>query len=215
MAKDAIIFDMDGVLIDSGSVHRDSWVRLAEELGAQVTSEQFSATFGRQNRDIVPMLFGEDLSDNRVAELSDRKEVLYRELARGKIRAVDGAAELVRACQQAGLRLAIGSSAPPLNIELALDELGIAECFEAIVDESAVSRGKPDPQVFLLAAERLGLHPAACVVIEDAPAGIEAALSGGMTVVGLTSHHPADRLARADLVVDSLTDLSPESLRAL
>ncbi|MCP4250190.1 MAG: HAD family phosphatase [bacterium] len=215
MAIHAVIFDLDGVLIDSGPAHHESWRLLGAESGVQVGAEQFAATFGRQNRDIIPLLFGQNLDADRVHELSERKEALYRDLVRGRIKEVPGAAALVSACREAGLRLAVGSSGHPINIDLALEELGIADCFEAIVTGHDVNRGKPDPQVFLMAAQRLGVEPAGCAVVEDAPSGIEAALAAGMTAVGLTSHHPRDRLGRAHLVVDSLSELAPTTIRDL
>ena len=143
-----------------------------------------------------------------------RKEALYRDLVRGRVQAIDGAVDLVRRCRQAGLKLAVGSSAPPENIQLVLDELGIADCFDVIVHDGDVGRGKPDPQVFLIAARRLGLAPARCAVIEDAPTGIQAALAAGMIVIGLTTHHPPERLADAHRVVDRLDVLSPQQIAA-
>jgi beta-phosphoglucomutase len=211
MKAKAVIFDLDGVLIDSAEPHHQSWRLLAKELGQDVTAEQFAASFGRQNRDIIPMLFGPDL-DDRVGELSARKEELYRELVRGRLPAIPGGAELVGECRRAGLKLAIGSSTPRANIDLALDELGLADCFDVIVSDADVARGKPDPEVFLTAARRLGVPPRDCVVIEDAPSGVQAALAAGMKVVGLTTQHPPERLAQAHLVVDQLTGLSWETI---
>ena len=208
----AVIFDLDGVLIDSGPAHLESWRKLGAELGVEVGAEQFAATFGRQNRDIIPLLFGQHLDARRVDELSERKEAQYRDLVRGRIKEIPGSVALVSACRQAGLRLAVGSSGHPVNIELALEELGIADCFEAVVTGHDVNRGKPDPQVFLLAAAKLGVDPAACAVIEDAPSGIEAALAADMTAIGLTSHHPRDRFGRAHLVLDALTELTPATI---
>lgn len=160
MPISAVIFDMDGVLIDSAEAHLESWRLLAAELGCEVTEQQFATSFGRQNRDIVPLLLGGDLDEDRVRQLGSRKEALYRDLVRGRVQAIDGAVDLVRRCRRAGLKLAVGSSAPPENIELVLDELGIADCFDVIVHDGDVGRGKPDPQVFLIAARRLGLAPA-------------------------------------------------------
>ena len=215
MPISGVIFDLDGVLIDSASPHHESWRLLAKELGARVTEEQFLATFGRQNRDIIPLLFGDDLSQQRIGELSERKEALYRDLVRGRIQPLEGAVELVRGCRREGLKLAIGSSSHPANIDLALQELGIPDCFDAIVHGEEVTRGKPDPQVFLAAAQRLGLAPAACAVIEDAPSGVQAALTAGMTAIGLTTYHPAERLADAHRVIDSLADLTPAAVGSI
>jgi len=215
MSITAVIFDMDGVLSDSAEAHLESWRLLAGELGREVTEQQFSASFGRQNRDIVPLLFGDGLTEERIRELSGRKEVLYRESVRGRVRAIEGAVELVRGCREAGLKLAVGSSAPRENVELVLEGLGIGACFEVIVHDGDVSRGKPDPEVFAIAAERLGVAPACCVVIEDAPSGVAAALAAGMTVIGLTTHHRRDRLAGAHLVTDSLQLLTAGQLAGM
>lgn len=215
MSIDAVIFDLDGVLIDSAEPHRQSWELLAQELGREVSDEQFAATFGRPNRAVVPQLFGPGLSDARVRELGDRKEELYRELVTGRLPVIPGASELVRSCRNAGLKLAVGSSAPPENLELALRELELSDLFDAVVCERDVEHGKPDPQVFLLAAERLGVPPDRCVVLEDAPSGVQAAKTAGMKCVGLTSLHAADTLSAADLVVDSLSGLTPERLQRM
>jgi beta-phosphoglucomutase family hydrolase len=215
MGTAAVIFDLDGVLIDSGAAHHQSWRLLAAELGQEVTAGRFAASFGRQNRDIIPLLFGGGDDEARIRRLSERKEALYRDLVRGRIPALPGAVALVRDCRRSGLKLAIGSSAPVENIHLALEEMGIADCFDAVVHDADVTRGKPDPEVFLIAAERLGVPPGDCVVIEDAPSGVQAALAAGMKAVGLTTYHAADRLAAANLVVDHLSDLSRAAILSI
>lgn len=209
-----VIFDMDGVLIDSSDAHLRSWRRLAGELGGQVTEEQFRSTFGRQNRDIIPMLFGGTLEPDRIEELSEKKELYYRELIKDDVPALPGAAQLVRACHQAGWRCAIGSSGHPENIAMATRALGIEALISTVVTGKDVAIGKPNPQVFLLAAERMGLAPQSCAVIEDAPPGVDAALAAGMTAIAVTTEHPRGRLAHAHLVVDRLDELSPERITA-
>lgn len=209
-----IIFDMDGVLVDSAGPHYESWRRMAREIGRDMSEEDFRRTFGRQNRDIIPMVLGIDDPDE-VQRLGDRKEEIYRELIAESVPAVDGAADLVRSLRAAGFRLAIGSSGPPENVEAVLQGMGIAELFSARATSREVSRGKPDPQVFTVAADMLGLEPRACAVVEDAPAGIEAALAAGAVAVALAGQHPVDKLGRAHLVVESLRDLTPERFRRL
>lgn len=208
----AIIFDMDGVLIDSADAHLESWRRLGQQLGYELTRERFLETFGRQNRDVIPMLFGNGRSDDEIADLGETKEGIYRDLVRGKLAPLPGAVELVRASAQAGLKLAVGSSGHPKNIELALVELEIRPLMQAVVSGHDVIRGKPDPQVFQLAAERLNVAPHRCAVIEDAPAGIDAALAAGMIAVAVTTSHPASQLRSAHLLVNSLEVLSPERI---
>lgn len=209
-----VIFDVDGVLVDSAAPHLQSWQELAQALGATVTEAQFADTFGRRNDDIIPMLF--DQHDHKeIAALADRKEEIYRELIRDATPAMPGAIDLVRALHADGVLLAIGSSGPRINIELVLTNMGIADRFSALVCAQDVTRGKPDPQVFSLGCERLGLPPNRCAVIEDAPAGITAACAAGTKAVGVCTHHGAEKLGHADLIVEKLADLSPQTLSQL
>ncbi len=209
-----VIFDMDGVLVDSARPHLRSWQLLAEENGASVTSEQFASSFGQQNCDIIPALFG-PVSDTRLAVLADRKEQLYRDLVREDPPIVDGAASLVRSLHEAGAGLAVGSSGPRANIDLVLTAMGVQHCIDAVVSGDDVTRGKPDPQVFTLAVERLRIPPADCVVIEDAPVGIAAARAAGTRCVAVLMHHPAGAFREADMIVPRLSDLSVDELVSL
>lgn len=217
MPIEGVIFDLDGVLIDSGAAHLESWRRLASRHGLGVSDAQFAQTFGRQNRDIIPILWGRPLPPSEVAALADEKESAYRDIVRGRIAEITmpGAIALIQDCHAAGMKLAIGSSTPPENVELALSEMGVARLFSACVTSRDVTRGKPHPEVFLKAAERIDVDPARCVVIEDAPSGIEAALAAGCAAVGLTSHHPRERLAHAHAVIDALTELTAQELRGM
>ena len=209
-----VIFDMDGVLVDSADAHLASWQGLARELGQTVTKEQFARTFGQQNRDIIPLLFGET-DASRIVALADRKEELYRDLVREYPPIMAGAIVLVRGLAEAGARLAVGSSGPLANIELILDAMGVRGLMSAIVSGDDVSRGKPNPEVFLIAAERIGVPPSRCVVIEDAPVGVEAAQRAGMKCIAVMTHHPGEALANADLVIQNLTDATVDGVLCL
>ncbi len=215
----AVIFDMDGVLVDSYHAHFESWAALCAEHAIPLDDQAFAATFGRTSRDIIRQLWqGRALDGAAVQALDDRKEVLFREIVAREFPVMTGARELIDALRAAGVALAVGSSGPPENVELAVDRLGGSGLFGAIVTGRDVDRGKPDPQVFQVAAERLGVAPASCVVIEDAAAGIEAARAAGMAAVALlsTGHAEADfRRTPPDLVVGSLGELSPEVLGSL
>jgi len=212
-----VIFDMDGVLIDSYAAHYASWQAAGRELGFAMTHEQFVASFGRTSRENIAE-FWPDLatSDAAIARIDDRKESHFRAILERQFPAMDGAVELIDALAAAGFALAVGSSGPPENVALTLDGLGRRQRFAAVITARDVTRGKPDPQVFLLAAERLGLPPRRCVVIEDAPAGIAAAKAAGMKCIGLASTgRTPPELAAADLVVNSLRDISAEKVRML
>lgn len=217
MRGPAVIFDMDGVLADTYQPHFASWRQLYGELGREYDEAAFAADFGRTSRDILRRSLGSDLTDERVRDLDQRKEAYFREFIRSSPSvAMDGAVELIDALVSDGFLLAVGSSGPPENVALLLEKLGRAERFASVVTGADVTRGKPDPQVFQLAAIRLGVAPAGCVVIEDAVHGAEAARRGGMKCVALTGTASREELDRhADCVVDSLRQVTPESLREL
>jgi beta-phosphoglucomutase len=213
MPQLAVIFDVDGVLVDSYDAHFESWRQLYDELGLVLTEAAFAESFGRTSREILRRAFGDELSDKRVLELDRRKEALYRDIIRANYPAMDGAAELVDALAGDGFRLAIGSSGPPENIALVLEKLSSGRCMSAVVSGADVTRGKPDPQVFQIAAERLGVSPACCAVVEDAVPGVEAARRAGMTAIALVGTAKRDELAAADLVVGHLRELNPPRIR--
>lgn len=211
----AVIFDVDGVLIDSYQPHFRSWQQLFAEMDIEFSEDTFRSTFGRTNRDIFETLYDGELSDERIRELGDRKEALYREQIRQDFPAMPGAVELLEALAGKGYKLAVGSSGPPANIALTLEKMNWQQRIDAQVTADDVERGKPDPQVFQIAAQRLGVSPERCAVVEDAPQGIEAANRAGMTSIGLTGTVDRARLTAADLVVERLDELSPQRIAEL
>lgn len=215
MPQLAVIFDMDGVLVDSYHAHFESWQKFYGELGVEYDEEKFAADFGRTSRDILRRTLGDDLSDEQVVAWDSRKEALYRDILREHFPAMDGAIELIRALKSDGFQLAVGSSGPPENVSLAIEQLAACAHFDATVTGTDVTRGKPDPQVFLIAADRLGVAPAHCAVVEDAVHGITAAKRAGMAAIGLTGTLQRAELTAADAVVDSLRELSAERIRSL
>jgi beta-phosphoglucomutase len=216
-AEFGVIFDVDGVLVDSYKAHFRSWQLLGRERGLTMSQDQFVATFGRTSREIIAELWGDQVnSEAEIAELDDRKEALYRNILQNGFPAIEGAADLIDALHAAGFRLAVGSSGPPENVRLVLDRLERHSIFEGVITGADVQRGKPDPQVFQLGARRLDLPPQRCVVVEDAPAGIEAAHRAGMKCVALASTgRVRDQLRAAERVVDSLRELGVDDFRTL
>lgn len=201
----AVLWDLDGVLVDTARFHYLAYRRLMAELGRHLPEERFRPLFGLRNDAILRDLLGE-LPAQRIRELARRKEEHFRRLVAGNVRPLPGAAELVRLLRERGLPQAIVSSTPRPNIDLVLASLGLAEAFREIVAEEDVRRGKPDPEGFLLAARRLGVPPAGCVVLEDAPQGVAAARAAGMRCLAVATTRPRRALAQADLVVDRLDD---------
>jgi len=204
---------MDGTLLDSAEYHWLAWRDIMHREGHPITNEQFRATFGQRNDTILRSYFGPDLSDAEVARIGDAKEICYRELVRERgIALLPGVGRWLARLREQGWRQAIASAAPRANIEALSAVLGIASFFDALVSSEDVQRGKPDPQVFLLAAERLKVPPVRCVVLEDAPAGIAAAHRAGMRAIGVRTTH-AD--LRADIVVDTLDQLPDDAFDRL
>ena len=213
----AVIFDMDGVLVDSYEAHYRSWKEVAASLGRAMSPEEFAATFGQTSREIIAWLWPDRAGrDVDIALLDHRKEAAFREILARDFPAMPGARSLLESLHAAGFALGLGSSGPPENVELVLRRLGVQRLFGAVITGMDVTRGKPDPEVFLLAAQRLGVAPSQCAVVEDAPLGIAAAKAAGMASVGLVSTgRTRDALAQADLVVDRLDQLSPEVFHRL
>jgi beta-phosphoglucomutase len=206
-SRKGVIFDLDGVLVDTGWAHRQSWYDLAEKEGFSMTDELFYSTFGMQNYMIIPMLLGRDASSDEVNRLSDWKEQRYREIIAEKLAPAKGAKSLLRDLKNEGFRLAVGSSAPRANLELVLDCTNLRDYFDAYVTGEDVTRGKPAPDTFLKAAERLSLDAGHCIVVEDAVQGVEAGRAAGMAVVAVTTTRSRADLAGADIIVDSLSQL--------
>lgn len=208
----AVLWDVDGTLVDTAELHFEAWQRLAAEIGKTYSREDFAATFGWRNVEIFPRVFGPEYSPAEIDALGERKELYYRAEAKKGLELLPGVYDLVRGLRDAGIPQAVGSSAPRGNVELILDMTGLREFITASVAMEDVSRGKPDPEVFLTAAKRLGVAPEHCVVFEDAPAGIRAAKAGGMKAVGVTfiKHHSPEKLAAegADLIVGCLREVN-------
>lgn len=216
----AAIWDMDGTLVDTAELHFRAWVELTSQIGKPFSHADFQATFGRRNPEIIRQLFDAHATDKIVSELGDRKESLYRSATkRHGVELLPGARSLLVAIKAMNWQQAIGSSAPRANLDLILELTDTRNEFDVVVSAEDTNRGKPDPQVFLVAAERLGVEPSRCVVFEDAIAGVEAAKAAGMACVAVrfVGHHPVEslRAAGANRIVDCLTEVTTDDLRSL
>jgi len=210
------IFDWDGVIIDSSSYHQESWERLAKKENRSLPDNYFRKSFGMRNESIIPEVLKWTEDENEIKRLSYLKEEFYREiiLERG-ISPLPGVKKFLDMLCINNIPCAIGSSTPRSNITTVLRILDFSKYFQAMITAEDVNQGKPDPQVFLLAAQKLNLPPEACVVFEDAHVGIMAAKAGGMKVIAVATTNPPSELKTADLVVKRLDELSLTILEQL
>lgn len=209
-----VLWDMDGVLVDSGEFHFAAWVEALRREGLPYTREQFRVMFGMDNRTFLTALLGREPEPAWLARVSDDKEAAFRDAIRGQAQPLPGVVSWLQRLQAAGARQAVASSAPQANVDLLIESLGLRAYFDALVSTRDLP-GKPDPAVFLEAARRVGLPPARCVVIEDAVPGVTAARRAGMACVAVTNTNRRQALSGADIVVDSLADLSEDAFAAL
>jgi beta-phosphoglucomutase len=215
----AVLWDMDGTLVDTAELHFAAWARLLSELGQPFTRADFAATFGLRNPEIIHILFGDRYGEREIADLGERKEEFYRAAAAEGVALLPGVRPLLEGLAAAGFKQAIGSSAPRANLDLILCLTDSARFFGAVVSMEDTQRGKPDPQVFQVAASCLSVPPGRCVVVEDAVAGVQAAKAAGMRCIAVrfVAHHPVEKLqaAGADLIVPSLEVVSVETVQRL
>ncbi len=211
------IFDMDGTLVDNTPYHFKSWQHLFKkynmgELSVDTYKKQIS---GVPIIETLRQLFGDKYDEDGLKKLLDEKEAYYREIYAPFLRPINGLENFLTELKDAGIKMAMASSATMGDIDFILDRIPIRQDFDAIIDGSRVSKGKPDPQIFLKAAADLHANPADCVVFEDSLAGIKAANAAGMKVVGITTAHPAADLQPSNLVIDDYTTLTVQKLAAL
>lgn len=212
------LFDMDGVLVDNMRIHSEAFGILCKRYGANNYTGSISHFAGRSNEEIMRALFPPEVVERYGWQtLSDEKEAIYRELYAAQIKPAKGLVTFLKQLTGNGIRCAVGSSACRLNVEFVFERCGIGPYFSAVVSSDIVTRCKPDPEIYLKAAEALHLEPAECVVFEDALAGIEAGRRAGMKVVALATSLSHEELtaAGASLVIDDFTQIDLDRLRRL
>jgi len=210
----AVIFDMDGVLVDNSQVHDETWRIVCEKYGKKESINQIKNIFGGTNEIFVERLLG--ITDKQLArQIAKEKEALYREVFSKTIKAPDGLIPLLFSLRKRKIRLAVGSSGPKENLDFVLDSLEIRGFFDVLVDESKVNKGKPDPEIYLKVAQELKISPTECVVFEDSIFGLEAAKAAGMKVIAITTSFSRDKLQLADIIIDSFTEIDVQSILKL
>jgi HAD superfamily hydrolase (TIGR01509 family) len=208
----AVLWDLDGTLADSSEQHWRAWRDAMAAAGRTLTVEQFAATFGQRNDRFLRGWLGDDLPEAEVARFGHDKEARYRRLIEAQgLEPLPGAVSWVRRLNAGGWRQAVASSAPRENIDVMLRAIGLDAVFDACVGAEDVTVGKPDPEIFLVAASRLGVVPSRAIVVEDAVVGIEAAKRAGMRSIAVGQRAGRD----ADLVVETLAELPDDTFEKL
>ncbi len=208
----AVIWDMDGVIADTALYHRQAWQEALLKRGINFTEEDFRRGFGQRNEEIIRHILGEQVSQDEINAIANEKEEGFRRRVGNNLKPLPGVMELMKALAECDFKMALASSTPLENILLLNEGLGIAQYFQAIVSADDVTEGKPSPQAFLLAAQKMGIEPRNCLVIEDAVAGVTAAKRAGMRCLAVTNTNPRVSLVEADLIVDSLEEIQVNDL---
>ncbi len=211
----AVIWDMDGVIADTAPYHLKAWQGVFQKGGVNFTEDNFRNSFGQRNDTIIRSVLGKEVSADEIEVISNEKDESFRQGIRQNLKPLPGAIKLIESLTKNEFKLALASSAPIENIQLLITGLGIKNCFRAIISGRDVAEGKPNPQGFLLAAQKLEVKPENCIVIEDAVAGVAAAKRAGMHCLAITNTHPRTSLMEADLIVDTLEAVSVKDLEGL
>ena len=207
--KHAFIFDMDGVLVDSNPTHKIALKQFCKKHGYDLSETDLrEKIYGRTNRDWLLNLFG-NLNEETIRAYAEEKEALFRELY-VDIKPLDGLHSFLKKLDANGIPLAIATSAPRANVDFTISKTGITHFFPIILDDSFVTKGKPDPQIYLKSAAALGMPSGQCVVFEDSLSGVMAAKRAGCKVVGVTTTHTREELAETDLNIDNFESITPE-----
>jgi beta-phosphoglucomutase len=212
MNKKALIFDMDGVIVQNDHYHCEGWQNFAKKHGMEISANDVKKWFGNTNRDILQRLFGNTLDSETIRRMSEEKESLYREAYAPHIKPLAGLEDFLKRSLNGKWVAAVATSAPFSNVEFVMNNTGLAKYFKTITDESSVKKGKPDPEIYLKTAEFLQISTSDCIVFEDSIYGIEAAQRAGMKVVAVATTHPPEKFQGMNLVIRNFEGLTTKML---
>lgn len=199
----AVIFDLDGTLIDNNSFHRQTWEKYLEKIGKKISEEEFNANLnGRTNEDAIKYIFEKDISSEESLKHTLDKEALYREIYKPFIKPVAGLIDFLEKLKSKNIPMAIATSGIQPNIDFMFENIPIKKYFETVVNSSHIKKGKPDPEIYLKVASLLNILPKNCLVFEDAAVGIKSAKAAGMKVIAVATTQPKEELAEADMIVE-------------
>jgi beta-phosphoglucomutase family hydrolase len=204
----AVIFDLDGTLVDNNPFHLKSWLQYLENIGRHITQEEFNRHLnGRTNKDAVEYIYGRKMDDAEAMVYTLEKETIYRQLYRPFIKPVNGLLALLPILEQQQLPMAIATSGIQVNIDFMFEHIPIRQYFTIIVNSAHIKKGKPDPEIYLTTARQLNIPSGNCLVFEDAVVGVNAAKAAGMKAIAVTTTQTREELAAADLVIRDFSEL--------
>lgn len=205
---EAVLFDMDGTMINNISYHKKAWDVFIEKYGISLTDKEFKEkTSGKMNKQIMPDILEKKLDDKEIKQLVVEKESIYRKLYAPHVEAIEGLLDFIKILKKNNIKIAVTTMAIKENRQFILRELRLIDKFDVIVGEEHFTKGKPDPEIFLTGAERLGVDPRKCVVFEDAPLGIEAARRAGMKAIGVLTSHTRKELKNSNFVIHDFLEI--------
>jgi HAD superfamily hydrolase (TIGR01509 family) len=212
----AVIFDMDGVIVDSNPYHKKALQQFCESHGYHLTDNEIrQKIFGRTNRDWLTSLFGETLTENEFLQMENEKEQLFRQIFEPYIQPIQGLLDFLKNLEKEGITRAVATSAPPDNVSFTLEKTGTANFFKTIIDGSMVQHSKPDPEIYLKAIRTIGFAPHRSIVFEDSLSGIASAQAAGCPVIGITTTHSADEFDNVNMIIDDFLDLNIADLERI
>jgi beta-phosphoglucomutase family hydrolase len=211
----AVIFDMDGVIVNNMPYHRKAWAKFFEKYNPHMILEDFLPHMGKSNEDLLTVLFGKKLTEEEIESLGEEKEALYREIYAPDVTPLPGFMDFLRSLKENHVKTAVATAAPKVNLDFLLEHIDLKNDFDVLIDDSEVEKGKPDPEIYLKAARRLDFLPELCLVFEDSLAGIQAALNAGMKVIGVATTNPVEKMQNTNLVIKDFTEISVERIMIL
>ena len=212
----AVLFDLDGTLLDNNEVHFKAWKKYLKDNGKEISDEDFKENIsGRTNQDAVEYVYDKKMSKEEAEKYYLKKEEIYREMFAPDIKAINGLEAFLEDLKNNGVTMAIATSGIKVNIDFMFDNVPIKQFFDKIVDANDIKKGKPEPEIFLKTAEEVGFTGEQCIVFEDSIAGVQAGKAAGMKVVALTTTHTPEELKEADLVIKDYTEIDFNKLRSI
>ena len=211
----AVIFDMDGVIVDNMQYHKQAWERFLKKYAPEIELQEFTRHFGKTNKDLFKIIFQKDISPEEEVRLGEEKEALYRDLYAEFIEPVNGLSDFLRILKKNHVKTAVATASPETNVDFVFKNIGLLEYFDAVIDASDAKKGKPDPEIYLKAAHLIDYPPESCLVFEDSFPGIQAAINAGMKVIGVTTSHPPEILRNTELTITDFAKISFDEIKNL